>query len=406
MQIVRSTPSHLRKCEYGDFELIPDEGWSLSYMFIDHESGLLVATVSLIDRTKWIDNGYGGCIIPTKEYKIDLETLAILRPDEWKKYFNYEKVEIFSDDGKYKLISQRVFEPERNSDGYEEELYEVSTGKLLSRGSSIAFQKKKRENLLGSFIRGVKETEERKRNLEAKPSLEQFFTMRLHDLRDDDHILYYHDDKNVYQLTYVNGQFNLSRSGPLPADSGAWKLIKFDLLKTYPSVDEFWNDFAINSKWYVLYKPLNRNGLQSGKALLLAKHIITFFNEVRKKFDFTYREYDSINLWSTLVWSSEYRDTEIKQWCSNCGQEVLYQARYPKYICKECAAKDKFNKRGHLLEFSNVGFSGGLKITWKDSHGDMIGEDDTQSSWDCIIDGKLFYAQEAKFGGIVIQKKE
>jgi hypothetical protein len=127
---------------------------------------------------------------------------------------------------------------------------------------------------------------------------------------------------------------------------------------------------------------------------------------VRRTHDFTYLEYDRINYWSHKVWSDEYKSTEIKQWCSNCYKEVYFQARYPKYICFECESKNKYDKKGNLLEFSNLDITGGFRVTYMDSHGKIIREDETGDYCECYIDNKLFFAQEAKFGGIVIQKKE
>ena len=68
--------------------------------------------------------------------------------------------------------------------------------------------------------------------------------------------------------------------------------------------------------------------------------------------------------------------------------------------------QDKFSKDGALLEFYNLSLSGGLKIVYKNQEGTILNEDDTQIECLCIIDNKEFIAQEAKFGGIIIQKKE
>jgi hypothetical protein len=53
-----------------------------------------------------------------------------------------------------------------------------------------------------------------------------------------------------------------------------------------------------------------------------------------------------------------------------------------------------------------LGFSGGFRIIRKNRDGEIIEEDDTKQFCDCIIDGKEYFAQEARFGGIVIQRKE
>jgi hypothetical protein len=406
VQIIKSSPSSPLKSEYGDFELKPDDGWKISYSFIDYESGLLIVSVSIIDKSKWIDNGYGGRTIPTKEYKIDLATLSVLQPEDWKRYFNYDRKEFVSDDKKYKLVTQRVFEPERNSDGINEELYDLNSNQLLSRGSSIAFRKEKRENLLESLYRSIREKDEQKRLLESKPTLEQYYLMQVDQLKNGDVILCYYDKENVFQLHYGDSEFILSQSENLSLDLRQWSAMKFDVLKKYNSLDDFWREFTADRKWYLKFDHLNRKGQVAAKALILAKHVISFFNDLRKNHNFTHEEHDRINSWSTLVWSEEYKATEIKQWCSNCHKEVNYQPRYPKYICSECASKDKYDTKKNLLEFSNIGFSGGLKITYTDSNGKMIREDSTQDYCECFIDNKLFFAQEARFGGIVIQKKE
>jgi hypothetical protein len=405
MKIIRSELASPRKCEYGNFELMPEPGWKVSYTFIDYESKLLIVTVSNEDRSQWIDTGYGRTI-PTKEYKINLQTLTILTPEEWQKYFNYDKVELISEDKRFKLVTQRIFEPEQNNDAIREELYDLHTNERISHSNSIAFWKDKRENLLESHCRRLKEKEKQQQILDAKPTLEQFYHQELEKLNDQDDILYYYDDRNVFQLRYVNKQFILSISGKLPADSKEWKSIKFDLLSSYSNLDEFWQDFAANAKWYMSFKYINANGLLSSKVKLLANHINTFFNTLRKKHDFTYAEYDKIHYWSNLVWSEEYKSTEIKQWCALCYQEVPYNVRYPKYVCSECKSKNKYDSRGNLLDFSNQSITGGFRIYYMDKEGKTIRQDDSQDYCECLIDGQLFFAREAKFGGIVIQKKE
>ena len=151
MEIIKSELSHPRKCEYGDFELVPESGWKISQTFIDYESKLLIVSVSETDESKWIRTKWGRTI-PTKEYKIDLKTLSILQPEEWKKYFNYDKVEIISEDKRYKFISQRIFEPAQNSDGYNEELYDLNSGTLISRGSSLRSAKTKEKIFLNIIV--------------------------------------------------------------------------------------------------------------------------------------------------------------------------------------------------------------------------------------------------------------
>jgi hypothetical protein len=257
-----------------------------------------------------------------------------------------------------------------------------------------------------SHYRMLNEKEKQKQILDAKPTLEQFYLHQLEKLTDQDDILYYHDELNVFRLRYTDKQFTLSKSGKLPMDGKEWKSIKFDLIRSYNSLDEFWQEFITQEKWYVRFKHIHAHGLNSTKVLVLAKHINSFFNELRRTHAFTYQEYNAINNWGNVVWSDEYKSTEIKQWCALCYQEVFYQPRYPKYICHECKSKNKYDNQGNLLEFTNQDITGGFRIYYMDKHGNTIREDNTQDYCECIIEDKLFFAKEAKFGGIVIQKKD
>lgn len=402
MEIIKSKLFRPRKCEFGDFELVPEKGWKLSQTFIDDESGLLIVSVNDEDENNWEDLGYNGRRIPTKEFVIDLKTLTLLKPSEWSKYFNYDKVTFITEGNKYRLTTQRIHEPENNTDSIYEELEFLETGHK-STSTGIAFRKEKRENLLDSMYRQIRETEEQKRVLDAKPTLEEFYVQELEKLKDNDVIIGYFDDKNTYKLTYENGVFNHLVGEKLHNEYGAWKLHKFTLSKTYVKVEDFWEDFTKMEKWFIFFRI--HQGI-SEKQFVLAKHIISFFNNLRREHKFTFEEYNRINEWQNTVWSDEYKRTEIKQWCANCYKEVYYQGRYPKYICRDCSSKEIIDNNGNQLDFSNLGFSGGFKIIRKNKEGEIIEEDDTKQFCDCIIDGKKYFAQEARFGGIVIQRKE
>lgn len=252
----------------------------------------------------------------------------------------------------------------------------------------------------------MKEREEQKRIADAKLTLEQFYLKELKGIKNNDVILCYYDNYNTFQLSYNDNKFILSKAGKLPSNHHEWTSMDFGVMNKFNNLDEFWSEFITGGKWYIKYNPLNANGRNSTKKLLLAKHIITFCNNLRKEHNFTYDEYEKINQWDNFVWSDEYKRTEIKQWCFNCHKEVYFQGRYPKYICTDCASKEKLDADGNLLEFFNLGLWGGFKIVYKDKNGNTIKEEDTQQYCDCTIDNKLYFAQEARFGGIVIQKKE
>jgi predicted RNA-binding Zn-ribbon protein involved in translation (DUF1610 family) len=99
-------------------------------------------------------------------------------------------------------------------------------------------------------------------------------------------------------------------------------------------------------------------------------------------------------------------ETEETQPCSNCLKDVPHNSRYPEYICKDCQNKEIRDANGTLVEFCNKGFGGGLLVIYYDENKQVIREDTSFSKFECYLDGKPFIASEAKFGGIVIQKKD
>jgi hypothetical protein len=97
---------------------------------------------------------------------------------------------------------------------------------------------------------------------------------------------------------------------------------------------------------------------------------------------------------------------EETQSCSNCLKDVPHSLRYPEYICEDCRNKEIRDINGTLVEFCNKGFGGGLLVIYCDENKQVIREDTSFIKFECYLDGKTFIASEAKFGGIVIQKKD
>ena len=82
-----------------------------------------------------------------------------------------------------------------------------------------------------------------------------------------------------------------------------------------------------------------------------------------------------------------------------------YNPRYPKYICKECRKLKIIDEHGFELTFSNIDMGGGLLVKfWK--NGKLIKKDAKQTRMKCYIEGIEYEAKEARFGGIVIEKKD
>ena len=86
---------------------------------------------------------------------------------------------------------------------------------------------------------------------------------------------------------------------------------------------------------------------------------------------------------------------EEPQRCPICLIELTPSPRYPRYVCAACAGR-AVDEDGRSLEFSNESFSGGFVAKYSDT-----GE--ARDSHTCYIDGVKCRADEAHFGGIIIQ---
>lgn len=405
MKVLKSTILKKRKCEFGNFELVPEAGWKISQAFIDFESGLLVVSESDENEDNWIDTGFGSRTIPNKETIIDVDTGEILTREVWSKRFSYIPVITISEDGKYELTTTRVHNKERDSDSIEEELIEIETNKMLSSGSGIAFREKKRVTALENFLRQKKEHEKRQAELDALPTLEELFKLELKSLEEGEIILNYHNDASIFELSFNKNQFLLKRANERFNSPLNWQELEFEKIETFEKIEDFISKYMTNKDWYLSNIPIKRFGSRTPVNHLLKKEVVQFCNKQREKHDFTTYEYNKLNNWENLFNRREcVKPSEYKQYCSNCKKPVRYNPRYPKYICGECSSKTITDEVGNEISFSNIGFSGGLRISYiKD--GKAYKDDTSQTEKLCIIDGKRFIATEARFGGIVIESE-
>lgn len=81
--------------------------------------------------------------------------------------------------------------------------------------------------------------------------------------------------------------------------------------------------------------------------------------------------------------------------CPICNKELKIIQRYPDYVCKSCAERVT-DEHGNKLNLGNIGIWGGYKAVYSDTT-------EGYNSHTCYIDGVKCYADEARFGGIVIQ---
>ncbi len=83
------------------------------------------------------------------------------------------------------------------------------------------------------------------------------------------------------------------------------------------------------------------------------------------------------------------------QRCPICLVKVQKSERYPNYVCNSCQLRAS-DAENHLLGFFNESFSGGFLAFY-------AGTDEKYDSHICYIDRIKCRADEARFGGIIIQ---
>ncbi len=81
--------------------------------------------------------------------------------------------------------------------------------------------------------------------------------------------------------------------------------------------------------------------------------------------------------------------------CPICSNSVPHSPRYPLVVCQDCYNK-ACNAQGQKLSFFNQSMSGGFEAMVADTK-------ENYPSHLCYIEGHKCWADEARFGGIVIQ---
>lgn len=81
--------------------------------------------------------------------------------------------------------------------------------------------------------------------------------------------------------------------------------------------------------------------------------------------------------------------------CPTCSTPMRPSSRYPRAICNACASRAT-DAAGRPLTFSNRSISGGFIARYRDTGEEYLGHT-------CYVDGRECYADEARFGGVVVQ---
>lgn len=82
--------------------------------------------------------------------------------------------------------------------------------------------------------------------------------------------------------------------------------------------------------------------------------------------------------------------------CPICEKNMMHFERYPKMICHECVLLAT-TENGESIQFYNIDHSGGFISVVNGKSGEIH---------ECLVNNKKCYANEARFGGIVVELSE
>lgn len=381
-----------RKSKYGNFDLVPTDGFVFSHHFIDYESKLLI-----VDETTIADSKKRNVPVPSYPRVIDPTIPKELTFEEYKRYFNYDEEILYSSDGKLKLITQRIHESDPETDGYEEQLFNAETGELISKGRGVAFYENKRQNLLEWHLEEEALEADFKKREDDKFTLTAYFDKYQDKIQVGDNLIVYYFNSYTFKLTKTENAFELYKGGklkfnfrnePYPMD--------YTHYKSFQTIKEFWNYLTSLFEWYSRFKVFSIDHP------VMNALIIQSANQLRETLQLNFSQHDRLySNWERYAHNDEIRDKEIKQYCPVCGTQVNYSPRYPKSICVECKCKVT-DKDGRFVEYFNTVFGGFC------CQGYYSGTDQKElyNSDICYIGNICLKAQEHRFGGIVIQKMD
>ena len=393
-----------QKSSYGDFELRPDQGWKISQTYLDYESGLLVIHTSDEQQENWMDQGLGTQKIPSKYYLVDLNKIQLLSFEEWSPYFSYKPVEYWSKDGQYHCTIKRTHLAHQQIDIIQEEVVDVQQDNIIYTSQSIAFNAYRRETFLEQKEQEVKAKARRLARIKTLPTLEAYHKQALQALDTPTTLLYYQNDKTLFQLYFQPPMFLLKKATNTWAVGMQVEQMDFQITQTFKELEQFSSTFLRDKQWYLTHVPFYPWKEQMQLAVL-RKPLIDFFNALRQQHAFTFEEYKQLQEWDNFIYKKRIlQPNTYQQYCPTCKKSVLYTPRYPKSICAACAALPITDEQGLHLSFYNLGIGGGLKVVYKNGT-ETIKEEIISDQKLCFLQGTPLLAQEARFGGVVLQTK-
>jgi hypothetical protein len=171
-----------------------------------------------------------------------------------------------------------------------------------------------------------------------------------------------------------------------------WESLTFVDILQFEDPAAFWAWMTRDPEW-ILHKPLHLDPLMAGL-------IGPFATSFKQKTELNQMQHISLMHWEGAVRRAD-PGFESRQFCGICRAEVKYFPRYPKYLCQTCEARIA-DAAGRPLVYTNTAALGyGCQGYYTD-----IEPHQPYGKSVCYVDGIACEAQEARFGGIVIQKMD
>lgn len=207
--------------------------------------------------------------------------------------------------------------------------------------------------------------------------------------------LVYWRDSTFYKLIEIeeeDEEFSLLEArGKYPADD--WETLRFSEIEKLFDLNDFSSYLAELERPWFEAQPIQ---LPAWSVQAILDNIAM----LKQTQELSYREHRLVYAWEGRMYDAK-KDTKFEQYCPNCEQEVDYNPRYPKSLCRRCKELTT-DQEGRPVEYFNEAFGGyGCAGFYKGTKQKEKYESDT-----CFIGSAAYKAQEAKFGGIVINKAD
>jgi hypothetical protein len=252
----------------------------------------------------------------------------------------------------------------------------------------LAFSSKKHRNLAERKAEERQKEVEKKAKEEAKCTAKELSTKTEKNIIDGDIVFAWKENDRQFFLHFEGKNFVLNEK------NSNEKLLNKRYFETF---ELFWEFFSENKTWFLqrFFLPLP----EPEKRFLAVFYVISSLREAKKMLILPSKEAYALYSWEQHFQSEELKKTEFVQFCPECKAEVFYFPRYPNYLCSACTAL-LTDKKGKKVAFYNEGMYGGCIGFYLDNEGNTSNKYEKDSAF---IGEKEFYAQEGRFGGIVIQ---